>query len=34
MVASIANVESPSRLDVVINWVEELKRRAPRQPAR
>jgi serine/threonine-protein kinase len=34
MVASAANAGSPSRLDVVMNWVEDLKRRAPRQPAR
>jgi eukaryotic-like serine/threonine-protein kinase len=34
MVTSTADAESPSRLDVVINWVEDLKRRAPRKPTR
>jgi len=34
VVSGAADAESPSRLDVVMNWVEELKRRAPRQPAR
>ena len=34
VVTSNASVESPSRLDVAINWVEDLKRRAPRKPAR
>ena len=34
MVTSTSDVESPSRLDVVVNWVEDLRRRAPRKPAR
>jgi len=34
MVPSAANRESPARLDVVMNWVEDLKRRVPRQPVR
>jgi serine/threonine-protein kinase len=34
VVTGTADAESPSRLDVVMNWVEDLKRRAPRQPAR
>ncbi len=34
VVTSNASVESPSRLDVTINWAEDLKRRAPRKPAR
>ena len=34
MVPSAANRESPARLDVVMNWVEDLMRRAPRTPAR
>jgi hypothetical protein len=34
MVTPTANAESPSRLDVVMNWAEDLRRRAPRQPAR
>jgi serine/threonine-protein kinase len=34
MVTSTADAESPSRLDVVMNWVEDLRRRAPRRPAR
>jgi eukaryotic-like serine/threonine-protein kinase len=32
VVSSTAADELPARLDVVINWAEELKRRAPRQP--
>ena len=34
MVPSATDRESPVRLDVVMNWVEDLKRRAPRLPAR
>jgi hypothetical protein len=34
VVTSNASVGSPSRLDVAINWVEDLKRRVPRKPAR
>jgi eukaryotic-like serine/threonine-protein kinase len=30
----LAARESPARLDVVLNWVEDLKRRAPKRPAR
>jgi hypothetical protein len=33
-VPSATDGESPVRLDVVMNWVEDLKRRAARQPAR
>ncbi len=34
LVTGTADAESPLRLDVVMNWVEDVKRRAPRQPAR
>lgn len=34
MVTSTANVESPARLDVVLDWVQDLKRRAHRQAGR
>ena len=34
MVTSTTDAGTPARLDVVLNWVEDLKRRAPRQPAR
>ena len=34
VVTPTAGADSPPRLDVVMNWVEDLKRRAPRQPAR
>jgi Tol biopolymer transport system component len=34
MVPPAADHGSPARLDVVMNWVEDLKRRVPKQPAR
>ncbi len=34
VITSATNAESPARLDVAINWVEDVKRRAPRQTAR
>jgi len=34
LVTGAADAESPSRLDVVLNWVEELRQRAPRQGRR
>jgi serine/threonine-protein kinase len=34
VVTSAGAAESPSRLDVVMNWVEDLKRRAPQKTAR
>jgi hypothetical protein len=34
MVTSATDAASPSRLDVVVNWTEDLGRRVPREPAR
>jgi len=34
MVTSTADAGTPARLDVVLNWMQDLERRAPRQPAR
>jgi eukaryotic-like serine/threonine-protein kinase len=34
VVTSTSDAESPTRLDVVLNWTEELRRKASRQPAR
>ena len=34
MVTSTSDAESPTRLDVVMNWAEDLRRRVPLRPAR